>query len=62
MKRCPECGREYEDEHGFCGSCGVPLEKVSEPCMTCPKCGAQYAMEHAFCGECGSELKPGTLA
>lgn len=27
MKKCKNCGRQYQDEEQFCGVCGIPLEE-----------------------------------
>lgn len=58
MKSCPKCGRRYEEEHHFCGACGITLEPMVTEYRSCPACGMYYAKEHIFCGECGTRMEP----
>ena len=55
MKRCPDCGKEYDDSAKFCFECGGKLEPVVVK-LTCPQCGTEYKEGTKFCMECGFKL------
>lgn len=50
MQVCPQCYREAEDGHRFCGACGCQLNN------NCPDCGFTNLPGQEFCGECGQQI------
>jgi len=56
MKRCKECGIEYEDNKTFCKECGSKLS-VKSSVKYCEDCGIEYEVGKKFCKECGATLK-----
>ena len=48
MKRCPDCGKEYDDSAKFCFECGGKLEPVVVK-LTCPQCGTEYKEGSSTC-------------
>lgn len=37
MKKCSECGQEYEDKFNFCRKCGTKLDSVESKKIDEPK-------------------------
>jgi hypothetical protein len=62
MKRCDNCGLEFEDNINFCTNCGGQLHSVdNEPKIKyCSQCGSQISDDMKFCTMCGLELTPVT--
>ena len=62
MKKCPKCGKTYDDSHNFCvddGTTLVAMQKITPPGrMVCPVCGAYYDADTKFCVNDGSKLEP----
>ena len=54
MKKCPNCGLEYDDAVKFCRECGTALVSTK---IYCSKCGAEYEAGTKFCAECGTPLQ-----
>lgn len=60
---CQKCGAMPAPGTRFCGSCGNPLDEVSEATPTassqsvCPKCGNDLQPGAAFCVHCGVSAK-----
>lgn len=52
MVKCPECGKEVEDNN-FCGNCGTEIIKEN----VCSNCGKQLDDGHVFCPNCGKKIK-----
>lgn len=59
MKICPNCHKEFNDEHSFCGICGTKLEVKH---VFCTKCGCEVNPNQPFCGSCGAKLSINTTA
>ena len=59
MKICPNCHKEFNDEHSFCGICGTKLEVK---CILCTKCGYEVNPDQQFCGNCGAKLSTNPTA
>ena len=57
MKICPNCNKEFDDEHSFCGICGTKLEVKH---VFCTKCGREVNSDQQFCGSCGAKLSTNT--
>ncbi len=53
MIKCPQCGKEFEEDSLFCDECGAKLEKK----IFCQECGVQVSDEDAFCQNCGASLQ-----
>lgn len=53
MKKCINCGIEYNDETHFCTKCGEPLLAEN----ACPKCGKSVSIEDTYCGNCGHKIE-----
>lgn len=49
---CPNCGKEVQNEHKFCQSCG---KAVAPP--ACSSCGSPVKPDAIFCPNCGRNLK-----
>lgn len=55
MKKCPKCGKEYDDNFKFCQKDGMQLSESLET-HCCPKCGKPNELNAKFCSSCGHKL------
>ena len=53
MRKCQNCGVEYDDNTTFCPKCGQRLESEN----VCQKCGYPVTPEDVFCGHCGYKIE-----
>jgi uncharacterized membrane protein YvbJ len=57
---CPNCGKEVEEDAGFCGYCGYEFVKENDTdaitTTLCPNCGKDLEEDAVFCTKCGYEL------
>ena len=51
MVKCPECGKNNNDNDLFCGNCG---SKMPEP-KICPYCEYE-SFDNTYCTKCGEKL------
>lgn len=51
MVKCPECGKEVENNN-FCGNCGAEIIKKN----VCSNCGIQLDDKTVFCPNCGKKI------
>lgn len=51
MVKCPECGKEVENNN-FCGNCGAEIIKKN----VCSNCGIQLDDNNVFCPNCGKKI------
>ena len=52
MKKCKNCGLEFNDDYLFCPSCGGDLINGN----ICRNCGEEIPAGYAFCPECGTKV------
>ena len=61
MKRCEQCGSEFNNDQFFCSVCGGRLVELVEPERAivnyCGKCGNVIPNGFVFCPKCGTEVK-----
>lgn len=55
MKKCPKCGKEYDDNFKFCQKDGTQLSESLET-HCCPKCGKPNELNAKFCSSCDHKL------
>jgi len=54
MKKCQECGKEYEGN--FCPYCGAKWTEEQATERICPDCGEKVAPGMRFCANCGYDF------
>ena len=56
MVKCPECGKEADD-NPFCASCGTKIKQEN----LCPQCNEEIDEESVFCPKCGTKIKDDSI-
>ena len=57
MKRCPNCGAEFDDSYGFCSTCGTALQSVA-PLQTPPPQGPAPGMNTGMLPNVNPNMMP----
>ena len=55
MKRCKQCGKQYDTDAMFCTYCGGKLENIEQD-LFCVKCGKKLTKGSKFCVFCGESV------
>ena len=56
MKRCTQCGKQFDDKNKFCTFCGGSLEDVNRT-LFCVNCGKKINAGSKFCDFCGAKVE-----
>lgn len=55
MKRCTQCGKQFDDGNKFCTFCGGNLEDINKK-LFCVNCGKKINAGSKFCDFCGTKI------
>ena len=56
MKRCTQCGKQFDDGNKFCTFCGGSLEDINKK-LFCVNCGKKINADSKFCDFCGAKVE-----